>query len=247
MGRWRRSGVIWVAACLIGIAWPWLVIQSEDGALVLYAGASALVSDRIAPGREVEWRTDLRNTANEPMTLRVLSASCGCLDVSIDPTVVGPGEHAAVRTVRRAPLRGSAGGWIVVRANRAGLPPADIIVRVRGDVAIPDGVEFAPQELWLASTRKGPTSYRIDVRFVDEGEGGFRLPRHGSPVLVSLPPSWIVAEAGANWRRHRSGREAVGHFTVSIPESLPSTWNWEIRASLPDLDGAVIVVPVRRR
>lgn len=217
-------------------------------------------TDRAPLNARLVRRVRMRNLESTPIELRVLAATCGCLDVSISPSVVAPGDVAEVSIAVMTHTLEVGGGHLTLGAR----PLAS---------ATPSGTQPESEGPWRLITLGQTFRTLIDFLFLPDGgidivavEGGaferaiyLRRARHGVATAVrsgdaGVPGATVLPDApDADALIQRILIRGVagppgavsGHVRLDLADAPVDTWHIPIRLrSLPRFRAAPSAITV---
>jgi hypothetical protein len=188
------------------------------------------------PGAEKKRSYEITNTADEPWTLKHLTATCSCASAELSAKTIAPGETARLEVTYRAPRRdGRVGGNIMVEFAERTSPILQL--NVQGEVrsllaADPPSVvfEYAPPgtrssrtvtlrnrgERRVTVTRvEAPEWLRTELRPLD-GTGKEDRPKQAWELVVQADPSKLPSASGSGTLAVRTDSDEVGSLYIDV-------------------------------
>src|SRR5262249_11948669 len=179
---------------------------------------------------------EITNTADEPWTLKHLTATCSCASAELSAKTIAPGETARLEVTYRAPRRdGRVGGNIMVEFAERTSPILQL--NVQGEVrsllaADPPSVvfEYAPPgtpssrtvtrrnrgERRVPVTRvEAPEWLRTELRPLD-GTGKEDRPKQAWELVVQADPSKLPSASGSGTLAVRTDSDEVGSLYIDV-------------------------------
>lgn len=168
----------------------------------------------LVPNQKSTWRFEAHNVSDGPVAVAVQAKSCGCIDATVEPASVLPGDRVAVELSAIPSLGAAVHGSAHLSVTSDSGTEEIVKLSMGGQVLMPDGLSLAQERILL---RPGVRRVVLDGRLGHRGE----IDEEGLKSSLRISDESVQLLDVEHVRRTKDGATAFS-VVLMFPEHFPA-------------------------